>query len=280
MIRTFLFILLSLLAGCGRPDQPALPVEAPERIISLAPNITETLCELGLENRLVGISRFGIPDGLSEIPVVGDFISLNYETIVALQPDIVILEKSFDDQKARLHSLDIPYLETCSLTINEVLSSIRTIGKACKVENHSEQLIASIQTRMDALENTPAHRPRTIMVFSDFSEQDKVDQIYAFGADCIHSELLAIAGGDNVVTNTHPSVILSCEAVIRLNPELIIELSAGGPTNDWNHLQSIDAVRNRRIYVVDGNYTTIPSPANLLHTLSDLSMIIKQVEFP
>jgi iron complex transport system substrate-binding protein len=280
VIRTCLLILLAALTGCGKPDQPALPGEAPDRIISLAPNITETLCELGLEGRLVGISRFGIPDDLSGIPVVGDFISLNYETIVSLQPDLVILEKSFDDQKARLQSLGIPYLETGSLTIDDVLNSIRIIGKACLVENHAEQLIASMQTRMNAHANTPAHRPRTLMVFSDFSEQEKVAQIYAFGADCIHSELLALAGGDNAITNTRPSVILSSEAVIRLNPELIIELSAGGPTNNWQHLQSIDAVHNRRIHVLDGTYTTIPSPGNLLETLSDLSTIIRQYESP
>jgi len=107
-----------------------------------------------------------------------------------------------------------------------------------------------------------------------------VQQVLAFGADSIHSELLAVAGGDNVIADTRPSVILSREAVIRLDPELIIELSAGGPSNNWSNLRSIDAVRNDRIHVLDETYTTIPSPGCLLQTLEDLSEIIRQTEIP
>ena len=104
------------------------------------------------------------------------------------------------------------------------------------------------------------------------------DLAHAFGASCIHSELLGLAGADNVVADSRPSVTLSREAVIRLNPELIIELSAGGPTNHWQELSSVDAVQHNRIYVLDGSYTTIPSPRCLMQTLTDFSRIIRQNE--
>ena len=279
MIRTCLCLVLAVLAGCGRPDHAGIPEEVPRRIISLAPNITETLRDLGLESKLVGVSRFGDTDH-SGIPVVSDFMSVNYEAVLSLRPDLVILERSSDDQKARLQSLGIPYLETCSLSLADIRASILEIGRVCNVKEDSEKLIGRMKAQMEARHNALDHRPRTLMVFSDFSDQDQVDQIYAFGAECIHSELLEIAGGDNVVTNNRPSVILSREAVIRLNPELIIELSAGGPTNNWNHLQSIDAVQNHRIHVLAETYTTIPSPGSIVQTLNDISAIIRRNELP
>lgn len=274
MIKRFLSLLFLLFLGCGKPAAPPAVDNPPERIISLAPNITDTLYDLGLGNRLVGISRFS--ESVSDLPVVGDFMNINYEAVVSLQPDLVVLEKSSDDQKARLENLDIPYLETGSLSIGEVFASIQLIGEVCEVEEQAKELITRLEQQIDAARNTPAQRPRTLLTFSDFSNQEKIEQVYAFGASCIHSELLGIAGADNVITDSRPSVILSREAIIRLNPELIIELAAGGPANRWENLPSVDAVMHHRIYVLDGPYTTIPSPGCLMRTLADFSRIIRE----
>lgn len=274
-----ILITVALLCGCDKPDRPAPSGQPPERIISLAPNITDTLYDLGLEARLVGISRFSSGQEKSDLPVVGDFMNINYEAVISLQPDLVVLEKSSDDQKARLENLGIPYLETGSLTIGDILASIHTIGEVCKVEEQATTLIGRLERQIDAARNTPGRRPRTLLTFSDFSSHTKIEQVYAFGVACIHSELLGIAGADNVVTDSRPSVTLSREAIIRLNPELIIELTAGGPTNHWENLSSVDAVKHHRIHVLDGAYTTIPSPGFLMRTLADFSRIIRQSEW-
>ncbi|HSR88056.1 MAG TPA: ABC transporter substrate-binding protein, partial [Pontiella sp.] len=271
---------LLLLLGCGKPAEQASTGHPPERIVSLAPNITDTLSDLGLEARLVGISRFSDTDSTSALPIVGDFMNINYEAVVSLQPDLVVLEKSSDDQKARLDSLDIPYLETGSLTIGEILNSIRSIGEVCKVEEQAEEMITRLERQIDTARNAPSRRPRTLLTFSDFSNHTKIEQVYAFGSACIHSELLGIAGANNVVTDSRPSVTLSREAIIRLDPELIIELSAGGPTNHWENLANVDAIKHHRIYVLDGPYTTIPSPGFLMRTLADFSRIIRESEGP
>ena len=277
--RAIVLITFALLCGCDKPARPAPSGQPPQRIISLAPNITDTLHDLGLGSRLVGISRFSEKDSASDLPVVGDFMNINYEAVVSLQPDLVVLEKSSDDQKARLDSLGIPYLETGSLTIDDILDAIRAIGEACQAEEQADEMTIALEHQIDAARNSPAHRPRTLLIFSDFSNHTKIEQVYAFGAACIHSELLEIAGADNVVTDSRPSVTLSREAVIRLDPELIIELSAGGPANHWENLTSVDAVRHQRVYVLDGSYTTIPSPGCLMRTLADFSGIIRQSEW-
>jgi iron complex transport system substrate-binding protein len=278
MIKRILSLSLILLLGCGKPAAPPVVDHPPARIISLAPNITDTLQDLGLEKRLVGISRFSSGEEKSDLPVVGDFMNINYEAVISLHPDLVVLEKSSDDQKARLENLGIPYLETGSLTIGDILASIRQIGEVCEVEEQATELIARLERKIDAARNTPSHRPRTLITFGEFTNPSKVEQVYAFGAGCLHSEMLAIAGGDNVVSDTRPSVTLSREAVMRLNPELIIELTIGGPTNHWDNLSSVDAVQNGRIHVLDGPYTCIPSPSCFIKTLEDVSAIIRETE--
>jgi ABC-type Fe3+-hydroxamate transport system substrate-binding protein len=277
MIKRLLLLFSVVLLGCGKSAAPQADDQPPGRIISLAPNITDTLLELGLENRLVGVSRFSSGTAKPDLPVVGDFMSINYEAVISLQPDLVVLEKSSDDQKARFENLGIPYLETGSLTIDDILISIRSIGEVCGVEEEATELIARLKQQMDAALNTPDHRLRTLLTFSDFSDQEKIEQVYAFGAACIHSELLGMAGADNVITDARPSVVLSREAIIRLNPELIIELTAGGPTNHWESLSAVDAVMHHRVYVLEGPYTTIPSPGFLMRTLADFSGIIRQI---
>lgn len=278
MIKQLLWPFILLLCACGKPAPQPEAGQTPERIISLAPNITETLYDLGLGKQLIGATRFSSTETNSDLPIVGDFMNINYEKIVSLQPDLVILEKSADAEKARLAALGIPYLETGSLSIDAIVESIQRIGTACGAEAQASTLVEAFTGKMESLRNTPSHRPRTLITFSDYSNHDKIEQVYAFGADCIHSELLDIAGGDNVVSDSRPSVILSREAVIRMNPELIIELAAGGPSNNWENLPSVDAVQHHRIHVLDGTYTTIPAPTCLLKTLEDISTIIRKTD--
>lgn len=275
MIKRIAWLLIFLLCGCGQPVKQPDAHLPPERIVSLAPNITGTLYDLGLGSRIVGVSKFSNADQVTDLPIVGDFMNINYEAIVSLTPDLVILEKSSDGQKARLQGLGIPYLETGSLTIAEILESIRKIGMVCDVDAKATELIDGFNHRIETLRYSPTHRPRTLIAFGDFSNHAKVEQLYAFGAQCIHSELLEIAGGDNVIADARPSAVLSREAIMRLDPELIIELTTGGPTNHWETLPSLNAVQHGRIHVLDGTYTTIPSPSCLIQTLEDFTGIIR-----
>ena len=247
MIKHIIPVLFLLIAGCGKPPEPPI-ADVPQRIISTAPNITATLQDMHLDARLVGISSFSPEDKAGAIPIVGDFLNLNYERVVALRPDLVILERSADAQKSRLESLGIPYLETGSLTLIDVLASVRAIGNTCGTPEQADELIADFNEELKRAGNELTEHPRTLIVFGDFSGSDRIEQLYAMGADCIHSELLALAGGDNVVSDRRPSIMLSREGLLRINPEVIIELTTGGPGNNWQSMDSIDAVRNDRVY--------------------------------
>jgi iron complex transport system substrate-binding protein len=271
-------LLATLLCGCGKPAQPATPEKTPERIISLAPNVTETVYALGLGDQLVGnTSHCTYPEAARALPKVGSFGSFSYEAIVSLKPDLVILHKEYDAEKARLKSLGIPTLETGSYFIADILKTIRDIGDTCGAQDQANALIQNMEERIASLGTPSTNRPpRVLITFGS----DATGPIHAFGPACIHNELLEIAGGKNVVEGKLPFATLSREAILRLNPDIIIVLApelenAADAPNPWSPLTSVSAVQNNRIHILTADYTCIPGP-RFIQTLETFSKIIKQ----
>ncbi|MEN8261767.1 MAG: helical backbone metal receptor [Pseudomonadota bacterium] len=267
----------ALLCGCGKPSHPVASDRPVERIISLAPNITETLYALGLGDKLVGATTHcTYPEAARQIPRIGGFGQFNYEAIVSLNPDLVILHTEYETDKARLKSLGIPYLETGSYFIADILDTIRSIGKTCGAQERADELVAQLEGRITELKTTGTNRPRILIIFGS----GETEVIQAFGPECIHNELLRIAGGENVIEGKLPFATLSREAVLRLNPDIIIELAPGlntaeTPSQRWEKLGAVKAVKNNRIHLLTGSYTCIPGP-RFIETLEDFSRIIDE----
>jgi iron complex transport system substrate-binding protein len=277
MMKRIHFLLLLLLFGCDKPHHAEMPTAEPQRIISLAPDITEIVYQLGLGDKLVGATTYcTYPEAAATLPRVGGFGQFNFEAIVSLKPDLVLLHWKSDAEKSRLDGLGIPYLETRTEYIDDILGSIHKIGAACGAGAEAEAYIATINKRISKprkFENPP----RVLITFSGDATQ--LDQIYAFGSACLHNELLELAGGTNVVENNLAFSELSKEAVIRLNPDIIIQLAPGmpqpdDPSNAWKSLSGINAVQNNQVYVLTGNYTCIPGP-RFIQILDDFEEIIR-----
>jgi iron complex transport system substrate-binding protein len=269
---------LAILAGCGKPAAPAGRPSIPERIVSMAPNITETIYALGLGDKLVGATTFcTYPEAARSVPRIGGFGQFNFEAIVALRPDLVILHREYDAEQKRLDGLGIPHLETGSYFIGDILETIRAIGSACGAEGAGQELADQLNARVSQLRKHIEKPPRVLITFGG-SAGDEIEQIHAFGTECIHNELLEIAGGENVVRTRLPYSILSREAVLRLNPDIIIQLApgqeaVGDPSNAWKKMADVAAVRNGQVYLLTGDYTCIPGP-RFIQTLEDFSRII------
>ena len=281
MIKRLHFLCaLATLAGCGVRG-PAKPNGVPERVISLAPDITETLYALGLGDKLVGATTWCVyPDAAKEIPRVGGFGQYNFEAIVSLKPDLVILHHKYDAEKTRLAGLGIPYLETKTEHLNDLMESIRLIGEACGAEEETEALLSKIKKASEPAANKTETRPRVLITFGGGATT--LDQIHAFGADCLHNDLLERAGGANAIENKLAFSTLSKEAVIRLNPDVIIQLAPGtkapaDPAANWRELSGVAAVQNKRVHVLTGDHTCIPGP-RVIQILNDFERILDQHE--
>lgn len=268
-----------LLAGCSKQPTVEMQADIPQRIISLAPDITEIIYALDLGEKLVGATAYcSYPDAAKKVPRVGGFGQFNFEAMVSLKPDLVILHWKYEAEKTRLQGLGIPYLETHTEHMEDIISSIQKVGEACGANAKADQLINDIHTRISNHRKIQKERPRVLITFG--GDAAALDQIYAFGADSLHNELLEIAGGTNVVQNNLSFSTLSKEAVIRLNPDIIIQLAPGmetseDPSKPWKELHGINAVQHNRIYVLTGDHTCIPGP-RFIQILDDFAEIIRQ----
>ena len=277
MIRRIHFIacIFALLVGCS-PKQPTELNGVPKRIISFAPGITETLYALELGHKVVGATTYCLyPEEAKALPRVGGFGQYNFEAIVALKPDLVILHRGQEAEKLRLDGLGIPYIDVETRRMNDILESIKTIGTACGANEEAQILLDDMHKQMAALIQNSGKHPRVLITFGI-----NLDQIHAFGTDCLHHDLLERAGGINVIEQNLPFSTLSKEAVIRLNPDIIIQLSPGTEPSDdrskpWKQFASVEAVKNNQIHVLTGDYTCIPGP-RFLQILKDFDTITQQ----
>lgn len=256
------------------------------RIVSLAPSITEVIYALGLEERLVGVTNFcNYPPAAQSKPKVGGIIDTNYEAILQLEADLVILYPVHRDAQERLKELGQRTLTVDCRTLDGILESISLIGKTCQVSDRSDALLAEIHAKMNEVRARTAglDRPTVLISAGRSKEGDAVDEVYAAGRGQWYDDLIAIAGGENVFTEEGlPFPTVTGEGLVRLNPEVIIEMApadANGTrspekiASQWDVLPEISAVRNRRVYVLDGDYTTIPGP-RFIQTVEDLARVL------
>lgn len=230
----------------------------PQRIVSLAPNITEILFALGLDKEIVAVSSDSdYPAGAAHKKKVGTFWQPNTEAVIASKPDLVItLWFEQQNQVAEsLKRLDYPVLTLKIEKIEELLTAIQKIGVATGSKQQAEQLAKEISTQLSNLQ-------------SKFSSAYKVKVLWAVqpeplrvaGRNTFVNKLIELAGGENAVGQTiqqYPPI--GTEEVLACGAEIIIQSAMGtaGASEQqktaekfWSKFAALPAVKNNRIYVI------------------------------
>src|SRR5437667_9212936 len=145
----------------------AVPLCAqPRRIVSTAPSITETLFALGLGDRVVGVSRHcHFPPQAATRTKVGTYVKPNVEAILALRPDLVIVQENSDRTSAQLERLKLNVLEVQHGDLERMLAGIQSIGDRCGVPARAVKLVSEIRSRLAVIRGRTARRPRRSLVF-------------------------------------------------------------------------------------------------------------------
>ena len=239
--------------------------DRPQRVISLAPSITEIVYSLNRGNLLVGATQYSNhPEEAEKLPRVGSYVRLDIEKIVALKPDLCLAIKDGNPVHVvkKLESLSIPVYVIDPRNLNGIMDAVRRFGKLLAAPAESENLIQSMKSRMDkvtALVARAGNRPRVFF-------QIDAAPIISAGDNTFINELITTAGGTNLAAGPQVYPHYNWEEILKLQPEIAIVASmAGGHSPKelvagWRRWPQIPAVRNGRIHVVDANLIDRPTP--------------------
>jgi iron complex transport system substrate-binding protein len=294
---------LALLCASGAAAQSALPAgepalrdvvddagrrlqlpAAPQRIISLAPSVTETLYALGLEERLVAVSDFcDYPPAAQRKPRVGGNLNPSLEKIVALQPDVVVVAQSANrlETVEALARLGVRVYATSPRTVEEVLASTLRLADALGARARGEALAGGLRARLESLERRLAgHAPKRVL-FVVWHEP-----LVAVGRGSFLADALRWAGGVPAVDAEQEWPRLNLEEVARVQPDYIVFAAShsDGARRTFEELRErrgwrvLDAVRNRRVAIVSDSVQR-PGP-RLVDDIEDLARQLHPEAFP
>lgn len=239
--------------------------DKPQRVVSLAPSITEIVFALDQGHRLQGVTTYSdFPPEAVKLPKVGSYVHLDLEKIVALKPDLCIAIKDGNPRviAQRLESLKIPVYAVDPNNLETIMKTVLEIGTLLNAKDRANQLVQNMDLRIQKVKSLVAkttHRPRVFL-------QIGVSPIVSAGTHTFIHELIVIAGGINLSAGPIPYPRFSREKVLALSPEIIIITSMARSAvfekvkAEWEKWPNMPAVRNQRIYVEDSNFFDRPTP--------------------
>ncbi len=191
-----------------------------DRIVSLAPNLTETLYALGLGERIVGDTTYcDVPPEAKTKPHVGAPVNPSIEAIVAQRPDLVFATTAINRPETvdALDHLGIPVYTTDPHTVRGMIDSIGRIADLVGAEQQGATLMARLNARLESLQERLAGRPRVSVFFVV-----GLDPLITIGQKTFIADALSWAGARSVVVSTRNWPEFSFEGLAHLQPEYLI----------------------------------------------------------
>ncbi|HYH27664.1 MAG TPA: helical backbone metal receptor [Actinomycetota bacterium] len=282
---TALFGLVLLLAACGTEAPPrsttdpavtaaAFPVtltddedvevtidSAPDRIVTYAPSHTETLFALGLGERVVGVSGpfDDYPPQAKGIEHVSGEAGTepSVETVVGLEPDLVLTAFIGGEWKTRLRELDIPVFTTLAANLDDAVADIETIGKLTGATEAATSLVDDIEGQAEQIAQGIPEEAR-VTCFLELSD------LYTVGPGALEYDMLERAGCDPVTSSASEAYPQwSVEQLVQDDPDVFLASEFGqGVEAVANRpgVKELRAIREGRVKLVDGDLISRPGP--------------------
>ena len=223
----------------------ASPWAAAQRVVSLAPSLTEIVVELGAGDLLVGVLDAGErPAGLQGLPSLGRYGQLDIERLLSLQPDLLLLWPGSvgPAQREQLKRLNIPTFVAEPNSLEQLIHQIDQIGQRLGRAERGRALAGELRHRLDELRQR-YHRDEPLRVFYQVWDQP----LYTVGGGQIISDALTVCGARNVFDDLPlPAPQVSLEAVLQRNPQLILA-SDQRQLDAWKAWPQVAAVAQGRL---------------------------------
>ena len=288
----FLFTLLLIVVSCAnhqQEKQKSFTVKddlgnsisfntTPQRIITLAPNLTEMIFDLRLENELVGNTRYcDYPEAARQVEKVGDMLTFNFEKIVTLKPDIVFItvEGNTKETYDKFRELGIKIFVSNPRTFTGIKKTYLDLGKIFGVEEKAKRIVAGWDSLVTNISRESKNYPEASAMFLIDTKP-----VMLAGKNTFINEYLEICRLKNIAADSPLNYpMFSREEILRRNPDYIIYPASNNEDfssvikiyPEWKNLK---AVKNHHVLFVDRNLFTRPGPRfvqavgilfNLLH---------------
>jgi len=269
-----LVLILAVACRAGPPanQDPATTERrrnVPERIISLSPSVTEIIAGLGAIRRVVAVCQFcDFPPEVKVLPRLGGWQNPKLEQVMELRPDLVIMsEAQAPFVQKQLQMLGIQTLAVPGLSIEHTLAAIKAIGNAVGCADQAEALITQTRAGLDEIGSRTKRLPRPRVLCVVGRVPGTLLDLYVATKGSFLEQLIGIAGGEALSpTNQTGYGKMSKEAVMSLNPEVIIDMVPGAegrltedPLKVWRQLPEIKAMQNGRIFPIKETSVLHPS---------------------
>jgi iron complex transport system substrate-binding protein len=276
--KVFLLLLVAIfLSTACKTENPQVPTEVKmrdiaddlgrkikipekvERVVSLAPNLTENIFAVGAGDRLVGVTIYcNYPEDAKKISKVGDTMTPNMETIIALKPQIVFVSTAsqIETFTKTLESQNITVFVTNPKDLNGVLTNLRQLAEIFGTSEGTAILLNQLQERIGAVDEQVRDKPK-VKTFVQISKEP----LFTIGKESFLTEIIERAGGISVTKDVAtPYPKLSKETALALNPDAIILSESPDNTEPNDVFKNSTAVKNKKVFKVNADLLSRPSP--------------------
>jgi iron complex transport system substrate-binding protein len=247
----------------------------PQRLVSLAPSLTEIAFALGLGDRLVGVTTWcTYPPEARQKPKVGGYVNASEEKIVSLSPDLILCTRGTPTQFiAGMRSAGLKVFALDEVSFEDVARAIETIGALCNVRTRAGQVAGNLRDTLAGIQQktsplTDDQRPRALFVV-------QLDPLFVAGPGSFVDTILTACGARNVSGLQKPYANLSPEAAVAADPQVLVMSSehSGQPMTAATTLdrlrqhpvwKGVAAVRDGRVVIIEAGHIAVPGPRLVL----------------
>lgn len=251
----------------------------PQRIVSFVPASTETLFALGLEGKVIAVTKYDdYPQGIQQKVeyIFDDSLHPNVEQILKLNPDLIVLGMQDEKTVSSIRNLKIPVVQVNPQSLEATYKTIEKFGQITDTQEQAKKIVDGMKLK----EKTISDKVATIKATDRAKVWIEVDpDLFTAGEGTFLNELLTKAGGINIASDVKDWAQYSAEKVIAKNPQVILDTYSYYLPNVKDTIlvrpawQTIEAVKNKKVYDLDSDMVTRPGP-RIVDGLESIAKVI------
>jgi iron complex transport system substrate-binding protein len=260
-------------AGAQALEQPTYlgpkPPASPRRVVTLAPSLTDCVLAMGAGNRLVGVSRYDEVPEVAQLPRVGGFVDPSVEAVLALNPDLVVVQPGPGNEKPvqKLAELKVPVLALPMHTLAQVERALEELGRAMGLPKQGQELARALEAARararDKARSLP--HPRVLFVYG-------FEPLQVAGPGSFADEMMKDVGAVNVAADAaSPYPEYTPEAALAARPDVIVEAAPMQVGRDA--LAGLEGLRRARWVKLSSQSLLHPGP-RLTQGLDELFALV------